>query len=173
VDDSNQLFADDPILGLFETKTIIKKLDSILHDRTAATGSGGLTIGFGELTMFLGTNRYDATISALLTDLHDSKTSRWGSRTVTGGTVDQANIFVNLFSDSTPAWLRRSVNPKATEGGVTSRRTFVCSEQQPKRYFAWSKTKSGDTGALVCRLGVIRTQHRGYSLIVTKSSNPS
>lgn len=162
---SRALFADDPMVGLLETKTTPEKLDSILHDRAAVTGSSGLAIGISELAIFLGTERYNATMPALLTDLYDCPASRQGGGTVTRGSVDQSNVYVNFLSASTPAWLLRSVNPNVTEGGFTSRCIFVVSEQ-PKRRIAWGSDAGSDIRSLVDRLRVIRSQGRNYRTIV-------
>ena len=163
---ANQLFADDPMIGLLETKTTPEKLDSILHDRTNATGSAGVAINISELAVFLGTERYSSTMPALLTDLYDCPDSRRGGGTISRGSVVQEHIFVNLLSASTPSWLLRSVNPAVVEGGFTSRCIFVTSEQ-PKRRIAWG-SNTGTTDAferLLCRLRVIRTQGRNYRTI--------
>lgn len=161
---ARQLFEDDPMLALLEAKTTPEKLDTILHDRSKATGSAGLAVGISELAVFLGTERYNATMPALLTDLYDCPNTREGGGTVTRGSIDQHNVFVNFLSASTPAWLLRSVNPNVTEGGFTSRCIFVVSEQ-PKRRIAWGCDEGTGTQPLLSRLRVIRSQGRDYRTI--------
>jgi hypothetical protein len=161
---ANDLFADDPMMGLLETKTTPEKLDSILHDRSTATGRAGLAINVSELATFLGTERYNSTMPALLTDLYDCATQRRGGGTVTRGAVNQSDVFVNFLSASTPSWLLRSVNPNVVAGGFTSRCIFVCSEK-PKRRIAWSDAIPNSNAPLVRRLRIIRTQGRNYGKI--------
>lgn len=159
------LFEDDPLLQLIEGKTTAESLERLLHERSTATGSAGVAIAVSELATFLGTERYNATIPVLLTDLYDCPTERRSGGTISRGSVIQTNVFVNFISASTPAWLFRSVNPSVVEGGFTSRCIFVCAEQ-PKRRIAWgSDVSSRDTGPLVCRLRDIRTQGRNYRTI--------
>jgi hypothetical protein len=162
---ATQLIADDPLLEVIEGKTTAEKLERMLHERTTATGSAGVAIAISELATFLGTERYNATIPVLLTDLYDCPSERRSGGTIARGSVKQSNIFVNLLSASTPAWLFRSVNPSVVEGGFTSRCIFVCAEE-PKRRIAWGSSNSGgDTGPLLHRLRVIREQGRNYRTI--------
>lgn len=162
---AQQLFEDDPLLQLIEGKTTAESLERLLHERTNAIGSAGVAIAISELATFLGTERYNATIPVLLTDLYDCPSERHSGGTISRGSVNQSNIFVNFISASTPAWLFRSVNPSVVEGGFTSRCIFVCAEQ-PKRRIAWGFDNNTDgIGPLVCRLRVIRELGRNYRTI--------
>lgn len=168
---ATQLFEDDPLLQLIEGKTTAEQMERLLHERSNITGSAGLAIAISELATFLGTERYNATMPVLLTDLYDCPAERRSGGTISRGSVNQSNVFVNFISASTPAWLFRSVNPSVVEGGFTSRCIFVCAEQ-PKRRIAWgdSSSASGDVGPLVCRLRVIRTEGRNYRSITINDS---
>ena len=161
---ARKLFDDDPTIELLESKTTPEKLDKILHERSTVTGSACVAIGISELAVFLGTERYNAALPALLTDLYDCHSSRAGGGTVTRGSVNQSNVFINLLSASTPAWLLRSVNPNVVEGGFTSRCIFVVSEQ-PKRRIAWSDNPTTDPAPLLRDLQLIRAQGRDYRTI--------
>lgn len=162
---AQQLFEDDPRIQLLEGKTTAEQLERLLHERSITTGSACVAIAVSELATFLGTERYNATIPVLLTDLYDCPAERRSGGTITRGAVNQSNLFINFISASTPAWLFRSVNPSVVEGGFTSRCIFVCAEQ-PKRRIAWSSgDTSGDTGPLLSRLRVIREQGGHYGSI--------
>lgn len=161
---ANQLFADDPTIGLLETKITPEMLDRSLHERSTAVGCAGVAVAVSELATFLGNERYNAGMPALLTDLYDCPSSRRGGGTVSRGAVDQTNIFVNFLSASTPAWLFKSVNPSIVQGGFTSRCIFVTSEQ-PKRRIAWSDSAAGSIEPLLGRLRIIRAQGRNYRTI--------
>ena len=161
---ARELLSDDPMLGFIESRTLPEQLERILHDRTNTVGCAGTVIAISELATFLGTERYNQAMPALLTDLYDCPSSRCGGGTISRGPVNLTDCFLNFLSASTPAWLLRSVNPNVIEGGFTSRCIFVHSEK-PKRRIAWPDTSTSSTGPLVCRLRNIRTQGRDYRKI--------
>lgn len=161
---ADDLYADDPMLQLIEGKSTPEKLERLLHERTIATGSAGVSIAVSELATFLGVERYNTTMPVLLTDLYDCPSVRRGEGSISRGSVSQSNVFTNLISASTPTWLFRSVNPSVIQGGFTSRCVFIVCEQ-PKRRIAWSSANANDTRPLVDRLRVIRAQGRDYRRI--------
>lgn len=157
---AHMLLEDDPHIGLLEAKITPEKLDEQLHRRTAEVGSAQLAVAISELAVFLGVERYVATMPALLTDLYDCSAHRSGGGSISRGALKQENIFVSFLSASTPSWLLRSVNPNVVEGGFTSRCMFVLSEQ-PKRRIAWPTAKADDsvnTSALADHLRRIRSE---------------
>lgn len=131
-----ELVADDEAMGYIDAKMTGEKLDELLHNRTAATGTGQLCIAISELAVFLGTERYVANMPTLLTDLYDCPAYRHGGGTITRGECIQRNVFVTFLSASTPVWLLKTVNPNVVEGGFASRCLFVVSNQ-PKARIAW------------------------------------
>lgn len=163
------LLEDDPSIGLLEAKTTPEKLDAILAERTRLVGTAGAAICISELAVFLGTERYNASMPALLTDLYDCPDSRVGGGGIASGARSQSSVFVNFLSASTPAWLHRSVNPNVVEGGFTSRCIFVVSEQ-PKRRIAWADNGQGSSqedvsARLLSDLRLARTQGRNNRTI--------
>jgi len=164
-----ELFADDPLIELIEGKTIPEKLEKLLHDRSRATNTARVAIAVSELASFLGTERYNATMPVLLTDLYDCPASKRGGGTISRGATQLTNVFVNFISASTPTWLFQAVNPTTIAGGFTSRCIFVVAER-PKQLIAWSASGASNIAPLICSLRDIRTQGRNYRTITVNAA---
>lgn len=121
---------------LIEGKTTPEKLEEILHKQSEEYGYSAVSICISELVTFLGREKYVSTMPTLLTDLYDSPTIRSGGGSLSVGSRDIKNVFVQFLSASTPSWLIRAVNPDVIEGGFTSRVMFICAEE-PKRRQSW------------------------------------
>ena len=162
---ASALYADDPMIELVEGKTVPESLEKLLHERSNITGSACVSFAVSELATVLGTERYNAAMPVLLTDLYDCPKERRAGGTISRGAITQTNVWVNFISASTPAWLFRAVNPDVIEGGFTSRCIFVTAEQ-PKRRIAWSSSSSVcDTKPIIDRLRIIRAQGCNYRTI--------
>ena len=140
----NKLIEDDPTVALIEGKTTPEALDEIIAEKSRNTGSGKAIISISELAVFLGLERYNATMPTLLTDLYDCPQTRKAGGTLSRGAITQTNVFISFLSASTPSWLHQSVNPNIVAGGFTSRCLFIVSEQA-KRRIAWPSTSVGIT----------------------------
>ena len=136
-------------VGLLDAKMTPERLDEILHERTLEYGSAQLCITVPELAVFLGTERYVATMPTLLTDLYDCASHRHGGGTIARGSRIQRDIWVSFLSASTPIWLLKTVNPNVVEGGFTSRCIFIHSNT-PKHKIPWpSSDESTDDYAIL------------------------
>lgn len=161
---ANMLTVSDPLLTIIEGKTTPEKLDAILQDKSKEAGTARLAISISELAVFLGTERYNATMPVLLTDLYDCPSSRVAGGTLSRGTSAQTNVFVSFLSASTPSWLYQSVNPNIIAGGFTSRCLFVVSEQA-KRRIAWPTDGRRDNAPLADELVRLRKEAVGWPKI--------
>jgi hypothetical protein len=145
------LLTDDTI-GLIETKTTPEALEFMLSQRTETHGCGQVAISVSELATFLGSEKYNLNMPALLTDLYDAPKIRIGGGTLSRGSYTTKDVFVSFLSASTPSWLRRAVNPDVIEGGFTSRCLFIHSEE-PKKRIPWPEfTEQSSTTTAVTRL---------------------
>lgn len=109
------------------------------------TGGAHVAISFSELAAALGKGHGISGMPAVLTDLYDCPESREGGGTK-GDVYRLRNVFLSFMSASTPAWLRRAVNPDIISGGFTSRCLFVRSEK-PKRRIAWGIDEGNEVRA--------------------------
>jgi hypothetical protein len=130
------LLGADSAIGHVDSKITPEHLESILHGRALEHGTAQLCITIPELAVFLGTERYVASMPILLTDLYDCPSVREGGGTITRGTVIHRNVWVSFLSGSTPIWLLKTVNPNVIEGGFTSRCYFIVANE-PKRRIPW------------------------------------
>lgn len=158
---------DDDVIGLVETKTTPEALEFMLSKRTEEHGCGQVAISVSELATFLGSEKYNLNMPALLTDLYDAPRSRTGGGTLSRGSYSTRDVFVSFLSASTPSWLRRAVNPDVIEGGFTSRCLFIQSEE-PKRRVPWPESQ--DTfvekrESLLSTLRSMRTTAQQHSTI--------
>jgi hypothetical protein len=169
---ARKLLEDDTI-GLIEAKTTPEALEFMLSQRTEAHGCGQVAISVSELATFLGSEKYNMNMPALLTDLYDAPRQRIGGGTLSRGSYTTRDVFVSFLSASTPSWLRRAVNPDVIEGGFTSRCLFIHSEE-PKRRIAWPDSQDDTTtqtmiNRLVTLLGSLRTTATSTSTIAISS----
>lgn len=158
---------DDDVIGLVETKTTPEALEFMLSKRTEEHGCGQVAISVSELATFLGSEKYNLNMPALLTDLYDAPRQRVGGGTLSRGSYLTKEVFISFLSASTPSWLRRAVNPDVIEGGFTSRCLFIQSEE-PKRRVPWPESQ--DTFVekrenLLSTLRSIRTTAQQHSTI--------
>lgn len=146
-------------VGFIDAKMTPEKLDDILHERTLEHGCAELCVAIPELAVFLGTERYVATMPTLLTDLYDCPSHRHGGGTIARGECIQRNVWLSFLSASTPVWLLKTVNPNVVEGGFTSRCMFI-NTNLPKHRIAWPSDSDVDAerAELLQDLRDIRTQ---------------
>jgi hypothetical protein len=156
---------------LVESKTTPEKLEYDLWLQTKKHGTAFATICIDEMVKFLGRERYVEQMPTLLTDLYDSPSVRQGGGTLSRGSQELANVFVNFLSASTPSWLLRAVNPDVIEGGFTSRVIFVV-EEKPKRNNPWPEGKNDALRTVLqSRLGAIREfAHKVPNIAVTPAA---
>ena len=128
-------------IELVETKSTPEAIEHMLHQMSREHDKASCAICIAELATFLGREKYNITMPALLTDLYDSPTMRSGTGTIKHGPTLIKNVYISFLSASTPSWLARAVNPDVVEGGFTSRCIFVVSERR-KRYIAWPKDET-------------------------------
>jgi hypothetical protein len=157
-----------PMLGdrdevvILDAKMTPEALDKTLHERSVEHGSAQMCITIPELAVFLGTERYVATMPTLLTDLYDCPSFRRGGGTIARGECIQRNVWISFLTASTPVWLLKAVNPNVVEGGFTSRCLFVIANEA-KRSISWPDVNAPDhTDALVTGLRGIRDRARTH-----------
>lgn len=147
-------------IGFLDAKLTPEALDKLLHERTAEFGNAQLCAAVPELAVFMGTERYIASMPTLLTDLYDCPAARDGGGTIARGAIVQRNVWIHFLSASTPTWLLRTVNPNVIEGGFTSRCYFVVANQ-PKQRIAWPRDTDRDLFRDLCEdLAIISDEAR-------------
>ncbi len=152
--------AMDGEMMLIETRTSPEAMELRLQEHTLEYGYAHAAIVVSELATFLGKERYNLHMPALLTDLYDSPYIRTGGGTISRGVTKMRNVYVNFLSASTASWLVRAVNPDVIEGGFTSRCIFIHDEKR-KQKVAWpseDKKKKITKKQLVRYLVNIRTE---------------
>jgi hypothetical protein len=156
------VLAEHDYVAMLDAKMTPEALDALLHERSATHGSAQMCITIPELAVFLGTERYVATMPTLLTDLYDCPAIRHGGGTIERGECIQRNVWLSFLSASTPVWLLKAVNPNVVEGGFTSRCLFVIANE-PKRSVPWPDADAPDhTDALVSELRRIRDHAKAH-----------
>lgn len=84
-----------------------------------------------ELAVFLGKQKYNEGLIALLTDLFDNP-DKWQASTKAGGKVDLNNVCLTFMGASTPDWLIGAIPQDAFGGGFMSRLLFIVQEDTPR-----------------------------------------
>lgn len=87
-----------------------------------------------ELAVFLGKQRYNEGMIALLTALFDNPDS-WSTQTKHGkGKVEMKNTCLTFLGASTPDWLMTAIPQDAFGGGFMSRLLFIAQDDTPRCY---------------------------------------
>jgi hypothetical protein len=84
-----------------------------------------------ELTVFLGREKYNEGLIALLTTLFDCHT-RWESNTIGRGKTVLTNVHLGLLGGITPELIASSIPEIAMGGGFVSRTIFIVKERTPR-----------------------------------------
>lgn len=84
-----------------------------------------------ELTVFLGREKYNEGLIALLTTLFDCHT-RWESNTIGRGKTVLTNVHLGLLGGITPELIASSIPEIAMGGGFVSRTIFIVRERTPR-----------------------------------------
>lgn len=111
-------------------------------------GASGLIFA-PELAVFLGKQKYNEGLVALLTTLFDCP-SEWTYQTRGTGRVSLFNVFLAMIGASTPDWLATAIPETAFGGGFMSRVIFACLEDSYKAFPV--PQPKGTTESLVNRL---------------------
>ena len=129
----------DARMNFLTGQTNPERLTQLLGEWSAEHSTARCAIAISELATFLGTEKYKASMPALLTDYYDCPEYNAGGGGVTRNGYALRNVWLSFLAASTPSWLLRSVNPNVVEGGFTSRCLFIVSNT-PKRKLAWPTT---------------------------------
>lgn len=90
-----------------------------------------LTIPVTELGTFLRTD--DSQLVSFLTRMWDGQKEPFKHKTVSSGTIDVENPWINVIGATTPGWMRDNFSESLVSQGLTSRIIFVYAET--KRQF--------------------------------------
>jgi hypothetical protein len=97
-----------------------------------------------ELAVFLGKQKYNEGLIALLTALFDDP-DQWSTQTKGGGKVELRNVCLAFFGASTPDWLITAIPQDAFGGGFMSRLLYVVQEDTPRCFPIPKPTKRPET----------------------------
>ncbi len=125
-----ELVRELDLLPVIAEKITPEALAYALKVESSEQNSMGL-IYAPELAVFLGKQKYNEGLIALLTTLADCPSS-FVSQTRGGGRIYLRNVFIAMLGASTPDWLATAIPETAFGGGFMSRIVFVCLEDSPK-----------------------------------------
>jgi len=134
-----EFMRDDTRMNFLTGQTNPERFTELLGGWSSEHGTARCAIAISELATFLGTEKYKASMPALLTDYYDCPAYNAGGGGITRHGYALREVWVSFLAASTPAWLLRSVNPNVIEGGFTSRCLFIASDK-PKKRIAWPTT---------------------------------
>lgn len=112
-----------------------------------------------ELSVFLGSQNYNAGLPEMLTSLYEGQDS-WEYTTRTKGQIHLYNVNVNLFGASTPEWLGKALGVDMHGGGFTGRIIPVYQRDSDKR-IAWPVVSREQE---MVKISLARDLHRISSL---------
>src|SRR3990167_9394656 len=101
-------------------------------DKKSFVDSAGL-IYAPELAVFIGRQKYNEGLVAMLTTLSDSP-DEWSYRTKASGTVKLQNVSLSLLGASTADWIVEALPASVFGGGFMSRCIFVSQEDTPRSF---------------------------------------
>ena len=117
-------------------EALAKRLAEVREERKESGGmrldakAEGLVVA-PELTVFMSSDQYNATMLTLLTRLYDCADIQ-EVNTIGRGLEKLKNVFLSLLGATTPSEISKAIPPAATGGGLMSRLTIVQRDSTPR-----------------------------------------